>query len=263
MINVLVRGAAPYTVMDRWELNRDGSRLTIERVIQRGSNEAESKLVYSREGEGAVALATRTGEQAPHATSFLIAKGTRIPLRMLGTVSSRTAQEGDRVYLETSFPVTDKGRVVIPPGSQVAASVTHVQQPGRVKGRSELMLRFESLVLPNGVTRDFRARAATVEPGAGELDSEGKVKGPASKGEDARKIGETTAAGAGVGGLAGAAGGGAGSGTAIGAAAGAAAGLGRVLVGRGEQTTLRKGDAVEMVLDRNLVFTGEELAGGR
>lgn len=286
LINALVSGTSSFTVMDRWKLGRDNATLTIQRVVQRGASESESKLVYAREGgevqppvleepaelrsgvTGVRPLAAAPAANAPaqateprkaETAPFEIARGTKIPLRVITGVSSKSAQEGERVYLETTFPVMDKGRMIIPPGSQVAASVTYVQQAGRVKGRSELMLRFESLVLPNGVTRDFRSRVSSVEPGAGELDSEGKVKGPGSKGEDARKVGEATATGAAVGSVVGAATGRYGTGAAIGAAAGAAAGLGRVLGGRGQDTGFHRGDVVEMVLDRTLSFTEPEL----
>ena len=91
-------------------------------------------------------------------TSYVIASGTRIPLGLINTLSTKNAAEGDRVYLETVFPIMTSGRIVIPPGSWVSGTVTDVKRPGRVKGRGELFLRFDSLTLPNGVTREFRAR---------------------------------------------------------------------------------------------------------
>jgi len=35
------------------------------------------------------------------------------------------------------------------------STVTQVKKPGRVKGRGELYVRFDTLTLPNGVCRDF------------------------------------------------------------------------------------------------------------
>jgi type IV secretion system protein VirB10 len=69
--------------------------------------------------------------------------------------------------------------MVIPPGSYVSGTVTQIKRPGRIKGRGELYLRFDSLTLPNGVTRDFRARVGGMEGGGNnELDrTEGKIKG--------------------------------------------------------------------------------------
>src|SRR5688500_8884900 len=76
---------------------------------------------------------------------FTVLPGTKIPLSMINSVSTKTAAEGDRIYLETVFPILVDGRVVIPPGSYVAGTVTQVKRPGRLKGRGELYVRFDSL----------------------------------------------------------------------------------------------------------------------
>ncbi|HPQ15577.1 MAG TPA: hypothetical protein PLP04_10125, partial [Bryobacteraceae bacterium] len=79
---------------------------------------------------------------------FTVEPGTRIPLSLINSVSTKHSSEGDRVYLQTVFPILVKGRVVIPPGSYVAGTITEVKRPGRIKGRGELYLRFDSLTLP-------------------------------------------------------------------------------------------------------------------
>ncbi len=188
---------------------------------------------------------------------FLVAVGTRIPLSMINSISTKTAAEGERVYLETVFPILVNAHVVIPPGSYVSGTVTQVKRPGRVKGRGELYVRFDSLTLPNGVTRDFRARMGSLDGRAPEtLDKEeGKIKGEGDKAGDIKKVGEGAGAGATIGALAGAAAGHAGMGAGIGAAAGATAGLIGVLLTRGPDAVLAKGTTMEMVLDRPLDFT--------
>ncbi|MGD0014285.1 MAG: hypothetical protein ABSD56_07670 [Bryobacteraceae bacterium] len=157
------------------------------------------------------------------------------------------------------------GRIVIPPGSYVAGTITQVKRPGRVKGRGELYLRFDSLTLPNGVTRDFRARIGGLDGRANEeLDrGEGKIRSEGNKSGDARTVGEAAAAGASVGVIAGGATGHYGMGAGIGAAAGAAAGIMGVLLSRGPDAMLAKGSTIEMVLDRALVFQDSELDFGR
>ena len=87
----------------------------------------------------------------------------------------------------------------------MAGTVTEVKRPGRVKGRGELYVRFDSLTLPNGVTRDFRARMGSLDGRAPEtLDkSEGKIKGEGDKAGDIKTVGEGAGIGATVGGLAG------------------------------------------------------------
>jgi type IV secretion system protein VirB10 len=192
---------------------------------------------------------------------FVIQPGTRIPLALINSVSTKHSAAGDRIYLESVFPILVANRIVIPPGSYVAGTVTQVKRPGRVKGRGELYLRFDSLTLPNGVTRDFRARIGGLDGRASEeLDkAEGKVKSEGNKSGDARTIGETAAAGTSVGVLAGAAAGHVGMGAGIGAAAGAAAGLVGVLLTRGPDAVLARGSTVEMVLDRPVTFDDKDL----
>lgn len=260
IVSTLVSGPQNYTVMERWRKSRDGRSLTIKRTIVRMSGETESLLVYDNAAAPAPALAGRSEAAAQPqsaAEEFLVEAGTKILLALVNSVNTKDAAPGDRVYLETAYPVWSKGREVIPKGSHVMGTVTDAQRAGRVKGKPELYLRFDSLTLPNGVTRDLRSR-----PGAADRDmdrEEGKIKGDGNKGGDARTVGQTTAAGASVGGLAGAAAGRAGMGTAIGAAAGAAGGLIGVLGSRGPELLLPKGTTMEMVLDRDLRFLSSEL----
>jgi type IV secretion system protein VirB10 len=192
---------------------------------------------------------------------LVVGMGTRIPLSMINSVSTKTAVSGERVYLESVFPILVNGHVVIPPGSYVAGTVTDIKRPGRVKGHGELYVRFDSLTLPNGVTRDFRARMGSLDGRAPEtLDkAEGKIKGEGDKAGDVRTVGEATGIGATVGGLAGAAAGHAGIGAGVGAAAGATAGLIGVLLTRGPDAILAKGTTMEMVLDRPLQFNMTEI----
>lgn len=192
--------------------------------------------------------------------SYVVENGTRIPLSMVNSVSTKTTGEGDRVYLETTFPIAVNGKIVIPAGSYVLGTVTASKRPGKVKGRGEFRLRFDSLMLPNGVTRDFRAQVAGLDGRATEdLDKkEGTIRSEGNKSGDARVIGETATTGAAVGGLAGI-GRAPALGAGIGAAAGATAALIGVLVTRGPDAVLAKGTTVEMVLDRQLIYDEAEL----
>src|ERR1700729_3775684 len=94
---------------------------------------------------------------------YVIQPGTRIPLSMINSVNTKNSAAGDRVYLQTVFPILAGGKIVIPPGSYVQGTVTEVKRPGRVKGRGTLYVRFDSLILPNGVTRDFRSRVGSLD----------------------------------------------------------------------------------------------------
>jgi hypothetical protein len=217
-----------------------------------GGQTEEAKAAWREAPQGAV----------PEADGHYTVKGgTRVPLALINSISTKHAAPGDRVYLESVFPIVVDGKIVIPPGTYVAGTVTQVKRPGRLKGRGELYLRFDSMILPNGVTRDFRARVGGIDGRAGqELDrEEGKITGEGNKSGDARTVGEAAGGGATVGAIAGAAGGRPGMGVGIGAAAGATAGLVGVLLSRGPEAALPKGTQLDMILDRDLAFTESEV----
>ncbi|HEY1754728.1 MAG TPA: hypothetical protein VGG72_04995 [Bryobacteraceae bacterium] len=204
---------------------------------------------------------TAPPDPKPDVKTFQVETNTRIPLSMINSVSTKNAVPGDQVYLETVFPILVNGRIVIPPGSYVLGTITKVQRPGKVKGRGEFYLRFDSLTLPNGVTRDFRARVSGLDGRASEeLDrKEGSIKSEGNKSGDTRTVLEGAVAGASVGALAGSVAGATGMGAGLGAAAGAAAGLMTVLLTRGPDAVLAKGTTIEMVLDRDVSFNETDL----
>ena len=203
-------------------------------------------------------------------SDYVVTPGTKIPLGLLNTVGTKHSIEGDQVYLETVFPIVVNSRIVIPAGSYVAGTLTQVKRPERRnkdwhgKGRGELFLRFDSLTLPNGVTRNFRARVSGVDGSDSEqLDrNEGKIRGEGDKAADARTVAETTVAGTSIGLLAGSAAHEVGLGAGIGAAAGATAGLMGVLLSRGPDVVLPKGSTIEMVTDRPIYFQEGDLNFG-
>jgi len=201
---------------------------------------------------------------------YIVPSGTRIPLGLINGLSTKHSIEGDRVYLETEFPILAGGRIVIPAGSYVEGTLTQVKRPERRnkdwhgKGRGELYLRFDSLTLPNGVTRDFRARVSAVDGrGTEELDrNEGAIHTDGDKAADARTVGETAAAGASIGMIAGAEAHHLPLGAGIGGAAGATLGLMMVLLSHGPDVVLPKGSTIEMITDRQLSFNAAELSSG-
>ncbi len=204
-----------------------------------------------------------TLKQRPEAAqgTFQVDPGTRILLNMINSVSTKQALVGDRLYLETAFPIVSNGHIIIPQGSWVTGTITEVKKPGRVKGRGELQVRFDSLTLPNGTTKTFKSDLGSLDARQQETlkREDSKIKGPGGKKEDADTVIGTTVAGGAVGAGIGAATGHLGGGSAIGLGAGAAAGLIGVLVSRGPDATLTRGSTVEMILDRPLIFTAEDL----
>jgi type IV secretion system protein VirB10 len=170
-------------------------------------------------------------------------------------VSTRSARPGDPVYFETLFPVMVDGHVVIPAGSYMSGEVSDAKRAGRVKGRAQLGIKLTTLILPNSYMVDLNASPSGAGTGGGEkVNDEGKVIGDTDKASDAGTVIKSTAAGAGIGGIAGGA-----KGAGIGAGIGAAAGLGAVLLSRGPDAELPRGSTVEAVIDRPIVLEADKV----
>jgi len=199
--------------------------------------------------------------QETPADAVIVPRSTRIPLALINSVSTKNSAPGDKLYLQSVFPVVVNGSIRVPAGTYVTGVVTEVKRPGRIKGRGELHLRFEQMILPNGVIRDFTGSIGALEGTSEEsLDREtGKVESEGGKGEDASDVVQAARTGAAVGTIAGAAGGRTLRGLGVGSAAGAAAGLLGVLFTRGPEAILERGSQLEMVLDRDLIFTPAEM----
>jgi hypothetical protein len=178
-----------------------------------------------------------------------IPQGSHALLRLENSVSTRTAREGDYIYMRTASPIAADGQIVVPEGSYVQGVVTHSVRSGRVKGKAELSIRIDTLTLPSGKVVKLSA------PHLGSVDSEGteqKVNGEnqiqqgGSRGADAARVAELGGTGAAIGGLATRSWSGAG----IGAGAGGAVGLATVLLSRGKELDLRHGSTIDVVFDR-------------
>jgi len=198
--------------------------------------------------------------QQPQPEKYVVPARTRVPLVLVNSVSTKSSEVGDLVYLQTSFPISAGGRIVIPEGSYVTGTITQVKRPGRIKGRGELYIRFDSLMLRNGVQRDFRGTVSATDGGQADVsEKEGKIESEGTKGQDAGVIAGTAASGASTGAVVGAVEGSTGKGAIIGAGIGAAAGMVGVLLTRGSEVRLLRGTSLEMQLDRDLTFYPDEI----
>jgi len=121
--------------------------------------------------------------------TYVVPTRTRIPLVLVNSVSTKTSEVGDRVYLQTSFPISSGNRIVIPEGSYVTGTITQLKRPGRIKGRGEMYVRFDTLMLRNGVSRDFRGTVSATDGSQSEIaESEGTIQAEGTKGKDAATI---------------------------------------------------------------------------
>ena len=191
---------------------------------------------------------------AGNGQTITVPAGTRLGVTLENGISTNSAKPGDSVYFRSSFPVTINNKVVIPVGSYLRGEITESKRPGHVKGKGELRLRLNTLILPNGYTVDLNAEPRSADGGGTKTDSEGKITGPGGKGKDAETIATTTVAGAGIGAIAGG-----GKGAGIGAGIGGLAGLAAVLLTRGPDAQLPRGSSMDLVLERDLQLEAEQV----
>src|SRR5437016_7146571 len=178
---------------------------------------------------------------------LIVPAGTKVPLALKHAVSTKSAREGDSVYAETTFPVVQDNRVLIPAGTYVQGRISHVQRAGRIKGRAEVLMHFTTLIYPSGYTVMLPGAVENV-PGAEKTSikgQEGTIRQDSQKGEKVGTVASTGATGAVVGGLSHG-----GKGALIGAGVGGAAGTAIALLTRNTDVRLDAGTTLEMVIQR-------------
>ena len=151
-----------------------------------------------------------------------IPSGTTLPLSLTSSMASDASAVEDPVTATLTRAVSIDGHEALPAGTRLAGNVTQVDDSGRVKGRAMIAFRFTSLQT-EGERYNVQTAALT------------RVA-PATKREDATKIGIGAGAGAVIGGLLGG-----GDGAAKGAAIGGGAGTGVVLATKGKEMRLAPG----------------------
>jgi type IV secretion system protein VirB10 len=200
--------------------------------------------------------ATQTADsQSQSATNSSIKQitvpaGTEVPLVLKSAIDTKNTRSGDGVYCQTVFPVMVGNVIAIPAGTYVKGEVVKAQRAGKIKGRAEVQLKFNTLIFPNGYTVDV---PGTIHNDSGasnaSVDDEGRIKADPQKGKDAT----TVAKGAGVGAAGGAIITGSRAGVLGGAGIGGLAGLATVLMTRGQDVRIEPGASIKMLLQRPLV----------
>jgi hypothetical protein len=159
--------------------------------------------------------------------------GTVLPIVLDTAVGSDISREESAVQAHLSHTVSVNGAAAIPENSAVTGVVTDATRAGKVKGRSHLSLRFNTLVL-HGSDERYSIQTAAI----------GRT-GPSEKKKDAVKIGAPAAGGAVIGGIVGGK-----KGAVIGGAVGGGAGTAVVMTDRGEEVRLGKGAALSVKLEQ-------------
>src|SRR5208282_2908508 len=185
---------------------------------------------------------TNASVPATNASDLTIPAGTKVPVALKHSVSSKGTREGDGVYAETTFPVVANGRVLIPAGTFVQGRVSHIQRGGRIKGRAEVLMHFTTLIYPSGYTV-LLPGAVENAPGVDKTsvkDDEGTIRSDSQKAEKVGTVASTAGTGAVVGGLSNG-----GKGALIGAGVGGAVGTAIAMLTRGNDVKLDAGTTLE------------------
>ena len=192
----------------------------------------------------------------PKGDQVVVPIGTRLPLLLRNGVNTRTAKPGDSVYFETAYPIAINNKIAIPMGTFVRGQILEAKRPGRIKGRGEFRIALEQMTYPNGYTIELRATPSSVDRDGQEgVDSEGKIKGPSSKGRDTATVLVASGGGAYIGALAGGIANGApGRGALIGGGATGIGALIAILATRGPEAELPRGTALDVTFDRPLIL---------
>jgi type IV secretion system protein VirB10 len=184
-------------------------------------------------------------------TTITLREGTRVLLMLKSPLHTTSAADGAGIFAEVISPVIGEGRVLIPLRSQVQGVIEAGRRPGRVKGKAQLLLHFNTLILPNNYVSQIDGALQGV-PGSRQLRSRttrGTIEPVDQIDKDGMKILAPLLAGAAIGSLRSL-----GIGTLTGGASGAAFGILHVLVTRGDEIQLPAGTTLEMVLQSPLTL---------
>ncbi len=182
----------------------------------------------------------------------VIPRKTEIFLTLQQSISTKAAGRGHKFFGKLVVPVTANDKIVIPVGSFVIGHVLDASEPGYLKGGAELVLAFDSIILPDGTTRQIEAVVQSAEGlKTNQTDEQGTLQAPGNQGEETVS---GAAEGAVLGGVIGAVSGRNLKGLGVGAAIGAAAGALKGLFKKGDDIELRKGTTVTIQLKSDIRF---------
>lgn len=217
---------------------------------------------------GTLASPATTADATADATAkkqYVVPAGTKVLLQLRSAINTKSAKQGDGVYLASAFPVVVGTRVLIPAGVYVQGSIDRVVRAGHVKGKSELDMHFTSIIFPNGTVVEIPGIVNSL-PGASKQtvkdDGEGTIEQNSDKGRNAGEVAKIAIP---TGGTVGSIGGLASGHPLAGGIAGIGAGLAAAglvsLFTRGADVNIESGAQVEMVLQRPLVLEEANLSG--
>ncbi len=169
---------------------------------------------------------------------IIIPSETELILELQDDLNTETSREGQKFTARVISPSEISGAVI-------EGRIAKIAKPGKVKGRSEMLLSFDRIVLNDDRWSNFNGTLIEVMAVKGDniksVDAEGTALGQSSTKSDVIKVGGATGAGAVVGAVVGGP-----VGAAVGAGMGAAFGVGAIVIERGKHIRLNRNQQVRI-----------------
>jgi hypothetical protein len=209
-------------VIRRVYLENKNETVTVASVYDKINQTAQFNTIYNNDPSGNTSVNN----------SFIIPNNTRITTVLKTPISTEASQNKDRFMMEVTSPASFYGAVI-------EGRVVKAERSGRVTGKANISLEFDTIRLRNGETYKFAGIVDNVKPLNGDdvsVSNEGTVKDGSQTTKTVTRAGIGAALGALIGAIANG-----GEGAAIGAAIGAGAGAGTVVLEGRDDIKLEQG----------------------
>lgn len=219
---------------------RDRLRVTKRLYLENQNRTISMTSVYDKTGAVArwpnVDSRPNFGNTTTGGGQFYIPNGTQLTATLQNRISTRASQIGDRFTMEVTSPSQYRGAII-------EGRLAEVESSGRVSGRANIALEFDTLRMGNR-TYTFAGIIDSARAANGDsvnLSNEGAVRDSNQTKKTVTRAGIGAALGALIGAVAGG-----GSGAAIGAGVGAGAGAGTVLIQGRDNLDLEQGSTFQI-----------------
>jgi hypothetical protein len=194
LVLIVLLGGSGYLLSSKWQGNKAGANSPSGDILAGHSGEITAPIV--------------------------IPEGTEIEVRLLNTLSTKSNQVGDQFVATIERPIQVDGKEVVPRDSKAIGVVTSVKESGRLKGRSYISLRLQTIELNSGKKLEVATNSVS-------------RLGKSNRNRNLALLGGGAGVGAGIGAIAGG-----GKGLAIGGPVGLGAGLATKALIRGHEVTI-------------------------
>ena len=210
-VNFIPQSNGQLRVIRRIYLENRNETITVASVYDKTDRTARFDSVNNNNNQNTGGLSN----------DFIISNNTKLTAVLRTPISTKTTQNGDRFRMEISSPSQFDGAII-------EGRIAKAERSGKVSGRANVSLEFDTIRLRNGRTYKFAGIVDEVTLANGDkiaVNNEGTVRESSQTTKTVTRAG----IGAGIGAIIGAIVGG-GSGAAIGAGIGAGAGAGTVIL---------------------------------